>query len=204
MKNLIRISLLVFALLSPLCVFADFNEVEDLLEIPVEYRDEIKDKFKESREFSEAQIEIIAECLKESSIKGVLNCFSRGGIDEASNILVLIRDELLNIEERLCGKSTLFQKDRCEKIKSNLDNIKKQIGNMWSTTMERGKQRLREKNELITLKRKICEKINQDGCWSWLNERLYLKCNPKKIGTDSQVQEKCRLEAATEVWNRLN
>ncbi len=204
MTNLTKIALVALLLFVPMFVFANVDEVEDLLEIPVEYRDEIEDRLKESREFTEEQIEIITACLDESSMTQVLNCFSRGGIDEAANIWMLINEELANMEERLCGKSTFFEKDRCEQIKESLDRIREQMDGIWSTTMERGRKYLKEKNELIFLKRKICKKINQKGCWSWLNERLLLKCNPNKMGADLRKLEKCRLDVANDVWERLN
>jgi hypothetical protein len=54
------------------------------------------------------------------------------------------------------------------------------------------------------MKRKICKKINQEGCYQWLNERIDLKCRPQKAGNDAVNTEDCQLEVTQEVWERVS
>ncbi len=197
----------LFVLLLTLDLSAATESLEDLLEIPADYRDEIEEMLEKSKEFTEDQLEVIQDCLDESSAKEIANCFSKGGIDEAGKILSMIKDELFDVERRICGESSIFEKDRCEKFQESMKKFKGQADKLWSawsSTMDRGRRYVEERNRLFTLKRKICQKINEDGCWKWLNERMDIKCNPKKIGYDAQKLEACQLEVANDVWDRLD
>jgi len=54
------------------------------------------------------------------------------------------------------------------------------------------------------LKKKICDKINKKVCWSWLNERLDLNCNPQKLANDIEKLQQYRMKVAGDVWGKLS
>ncbi len=185
-------------------VFAASGSAKDWLEIPAEYKDEVADKLEQSKEFTAEQMEMIKECLEESSFKETLNCISKGGVDEAAVILSSIAEAFGDIKERICGSSSMMDKNRCSQFKTRLQDWKDELSGTFSGTIKRGQQYLEERNKLFHMKRKICNKIGEKGCWTWLDERIDLKCNPEKIGTDLQKLEDCRLEVVNDVWERLN
>ncbi len=204
MKRALYFSLLFGFFLIPVLIQASWGNSEEWLDITLEYKDEISDKLKESKQFTEDQLEVINDCLDESSVKEVLNCFSDGGVDEATGALIIIRDELVNIRERICGKSLLGNKDKCDQFGDKIIKLKADLQNTWASTLEKGKQYLDKKNKLLFMKRKICKKINEEGCYIWLNERIKIKCSPQNIGSDPAAIEKCQLDVTDEVWKRIN
>ena len=183
---------------------AGWDEGKEWLEVSREYKDEILEKLKDSKEFTEDQLEVIDDCLNESNVKEVLNCFSGGGVDGAAGALTIIRDELGQIRERICGKGSWGNKDKCQKFGDSLHKLKNELQKSWGELLQKGKSYLEQSNQLLFMKRKICRKIDQEGCYRWLNERIDIKCNPKKIGNDPVTIEKCQLEVTEEVWGRVS
>lgn len=177
---------------------------EEWMELSSEVKDELIEKLEESREFTEEQLEVIQVCFEESSFKDAVNCFSSGGVDKASELFTIVEDELGHIRERICGESTLGNRDQCDRVKDSLAKLKSDLQSVWYTMLDKGKQYLEEKNRLLFMKRKICKKINQEGCYQWLNERIEIKCNPKTIGNDPETIEQCKLDVSEAVWRRLN
>ncbi len=183
---------------------ASWDQGKEWLEISKEYKEEILDKLKESKEFTKDQLEVINGCLDESSVKNALNCFSDGGIDGAAGALTIIRDELAAIGDRICGGNQFGNKDQCQKFGDSLNKLKNDLQEKWIAAVERGKKYLEQQNKLLFMKRKICKKIDQEGCYNWLNERIELNCKPEKLGNDPAAIEKCQIAVTEEVWSRLN
>jgi hypothetical protein len=203
MTRILFYAILPLLFLFPAFLPAAWQDGNEWLEIPGEYKKEITEKLEKSKQFTTDQLSVITDCLHESSVSEVLNCLSAGGIDEAAGILVLIRDEVGAIRERICGSSVLGNKDHCDQLGDTLVRLKEDLQEAWSVTIDKGKQYLAEKNRLLTMKRKICNQIKQKGCYKWLNDRIALKCNPQKIGSDPATIEKCQRGVADEVWQRL-
>ena len=185
-------------------LFAVEGTAGSWLDIPAEYRDEVAEKLEKSKHFTEEQLKIVKECLKQSGIKDTLNCFSDGGLDEAANILVIIRDELGSIKDRICGGSSSLDHNKCTQLQDKTVQLKDDLAAVLSGTIEKGQKYLEERNKLFTMKRKICGKIKEEGCWTWLEERLNLKCNPKKFDKHPEKLEQCQMEVVNDVWERLN
>ncbi len=202
MKILVIVKLLIF--LATVTYGVGWDDGKEWLEVSGEYKDEILEKLNDSKKFTEDQLTVIDECLNESNLKKVLDCLSGGGVNEAAGALTIIRDELGQIRERICGKGSLGNKDKCQKFGDSLNTLKKDLQKSWGELLQKGKGYLEQSNELLFMKRKICNKIDQEGCYRWLNERIDLKCNPKKIGNDPATIEKCRLDVTQEVWDRVN
>lgn len=177
---------------------------KEWLDISQEYKNEILQHLEDSKQFTEKQLDIVADCLDESSISEVINCFSKGGIDDAIALISGIKDQLGTIRERICGEDHLGNKDKCEQFSDSLLVLTKDLKTAWSSALEKGKKYLENKNQLLFMKRKICKKIDQEGCYQWLNERIEIKCDPKKIGNDPAVIKQCKLDVADEVWSKLN
>lgn len=202
-----RIFILLFLILMTqqlVWVEAAWQKENQWLEIPEEYRKEISEQIKASKQYTAEQLSVITDCLSETSVAEILNCLSAGGIDEAAGILTLIRDKVSEIRERICGGSALGNKDSCDKLSDSLIRFKQDLQEAWSVTVAKGKQYLAEKNRVLTMKRSICNRIKQEGCYQWLNDRIELKCNPKKIGTNPTAIETCQWDVVEEVWQRLN
>jgi hypothetical protein len=183
--------------------FGDTGNFEKWLDIPSEYKDEIADALETSKEFTEEQIQLITTCLEESSLKDSLNCLSDGGMDEAMGILLTVSEAFTGIKDRICGGTSLTDRDRCRQIQSKLNQWKDGLAGTLSGTIKRGQKYLEERNRLFFMKRQICAKIGEKGCWSWLDDRLNLKCDPGKIGSDPEILKECRLTVVNEVWERL-
>lgn len=202
MKSIIIFQIII--LLNTFVYAAAWDEGKEWLEVSKEYKDEILEQLENSKQFTENQLEVIDDCLNESNVKEVLNCFSGGGVEGAAGALTIIRDELEQIRERICGKGSWRNKDKCQKFGESLDKLRTDLQKTWGELLQKGKDYLEQSNNLLFMKRKICRKINQDGCYRWLNERIDLKCNPKKTGNDPAIIEKCRLDVTQEVWDRVN
>lgn len=200
----ILIVLQISLLLATCSLAVGWDEGKEWLEVSKEYKDEILEKLENSKQFTEDQLQVIDDCMNESSVKKVLNCFSGGGVDEAAGALTIIRDELGNIRERICGKGSWGNKDKCQKFGDSLSKLKKDLQQSWGELLEKGKNYLEQSNKLLFMKRKICRKIDQEGCYRWLNDRIDIQCNPNKIGNNPATIEKCQLEVTEDVWGRLN
>lgn len=179
------------------------KEMQDLIDLPAEVADKLKQKLDESKEYTDEQMEIITHCLKKSGVQNIINCLSDDGLEDAMEIGYVIRDEMGNLRDRVCGGSTILEKDRCNKLKNDVKTMGKEIKEKWSRTLADGKAYLEKKYELTLLKKKICDKINQEGCWNWLNERLDIHCKPADLDNNTEKLRQCRMEVAQDVWKRV-
>ncbi len=184
-------------------VYAADGTVKKWLDVPSEYRKEIADKLEKSKRYTEEQMKVVKRCLDKSGAREILNCFSAGGLDKAASILLVIRDEFNSIADRICGGSSLTDQNKCKQLKENTILLKEGLAAALTGTIEKGQHYLEEKNKLFSMKRKICGKIKEKGCWTWLDERLNIKCNPQELGRHPDKLEQCRLEVLDEVWKRL-
>ena len=200
-KYLLFLILLFTCSFSALAMVSDKN---DWLEVPNEYREKIFEKLKEGKKYSEEQLAVIGQCLQESTTKAALSCFSQSGFAEVSALYVTIEKELGELREKLCGEKVVRKKDNCEQLIDQLTQLKNQLKQGWSTALEKGQKVLKKKNVLFSLKRKICLKIEVEGCWSWLNERIALKCDPGKFKAEPDKLFECQLAVVTEVWKKLD
>lgn len=176
----------------------------DWLDIPPEYREQVIRKLNEGKQYTAEQLKVISGCLEKTSSEKIADCLSGGGLGEVTEIYSSVKSELKSIAEEVCGKSSFWEKNRCEKLEEQLSEFSKQLKTTWSDALQKGKQYLQKKNELLLLKRNICDKIDQEGCWSWLNERIDLRCNPSKLKDDPEKLHRCRMKTAEGVWERLN
>jgi len=204
-RTLLLLFCLVFCLpgISPAA-----EELRDIIELPVEIHEQLKRKLKDSREYTEEQLASINRCLERGNVKGVINCLSDDGLEDALEIGYIIRDEMSHLRDRICGSDS--HGDRCKKARDDVKHLGSsiqrwgtQLQEKWSQTVAGGKAYLDQRYELTRLKKKICDRINQEGCWNWLNERLDLNCKPKDLGHDPERLKQCRLEVARDVWQRL-
>jgi hypothetical protein len=202
MKTLVILN--IFLLNSIIVCAASWDQGKEWLEATREYKDEILDKLKDSKQFTQNQLGVIEDCLDEPETKEVLNCFSGGGVEKAAGALTLIGDELSRIRERICSGDSWGDRNKCQKFGDSLEKMKKDLQASWSELVNRGKSYLEQSNKLFFMKRKICKKINQEGCYQWLNERIDLKCRPQKAGNDAVNTEDCQLEVTQEVWERVS
>ena len=174
-----------------------------MIDLPEEVHEKLTQKLADSKEYTEEQLETITGCLKKSGIQRIINCLSDDGLEDAVEIGYIIRDEMGNLRDRVCRGNSMRDKDRCDKLQNDLKQIGTQIKDKWSKTLASGKAYLEKKYELTYLKKKICSKINQEGCWSWLNERLDIHCKSADFDHNVEKLKQCRLKTAKSVWKRV-
>lgn len=179
------------------------KDLQDLIDLPVEVHETLKSRFAESKEYTEAQLETITRCLDKGDVERIINCLSDDGLDDAVAIGYLIRDEMGNLKDRVCRGSSLLEQDRCRKLQNDVNAMGTQIKEKWSKTLDKGKAYLEKRYELTRLKKRICDRINDEGCWRWLNDRLDIHCKPSSLDNDPEKLRQCRLDIANDVWNRL-
>lgn len=205
MNKIIWILIILLIGWSPLnALYASTVDTEKWVDMAEEYSGEIRKKLEQTKKFTEEQIDTITECMKQPTLKDNLNCLTDGGVDGASDVLVEVKDAMTDIQNRICGGSSAFEKDRCSQLKDRLDEWKKELTGNLSETMKRGQKYLEERNKLFFMKKKICTKIGEKGCWTWLDDRINIKCDPKKVGTNTKALESCRLDVVNDVWSKLN
>lgn len=180
------------------------SESSEWLALTAEYKDELLDLLEQGKAYSEEQLEIIRDCMNESSMDDTLECFSRGGFDDAKKIVENLFAELSGLRERICGDNSDENIYACDTIEKSLKRFSEKIESSWSDSIQKGAAFLRKANELFYLKKKICDRINEKGCWSWLNERIDLKCNPEHFEASPEELRQCRLAVANDVWERLD
>ncbi len=194
---------LVFAAFLVSSSLALAKDLQDLIDLPEEVHDKLKQKLEDSKEYTEEQMETITRCLKKSGVQRIINCLSDDGLEDAMEIGYVIRDEMGNLRDRVCGGSSILEKDRCEKLQNDVKNMGSRIKEKWSKSLAGGKAYFEKKYELTLLKKKICDKIDQKGCWGWLNERLDIHCKPTKLDHNAEKLRQCRLKIAQDVWKRV-
>lgn len=213
MKQLILFSRILLPVIGMIFWFSGIalaaGNLQDIIDLPAEVHDKLKQKLEDSREYTEDQMASITRCLDKGNVRDIVNCLSDDGLDEAVEIGYIIRDEMSNLRDKVCG-GTFSDRDRCEKLQDDVKNLGvkmktwgSQLQEKWSKTVAGGRAYLEKRYELTRLKRKICDRINQEGCWNWLNERLDLHCKPSDLGNDPEKLKQCRLRVAREVWSRL-
>ncbi|MBU2645041.1 hypothetical protein KKI24_10060 [bacterium] len=180
------------------------KDLQGWIDLPVEVHDELIRKLKAGKKYSEEQLETITHCLKESDVRQIVNCLSDDGLEDALAIGYLIKEEMGKLRDRVCGGSSMGEKDRCQKLQQDLAGMGDRILETWSQTLASGEAYLEKRTALTRLKRQICHHINEKDCWTWLNERLDLHCSPEKLGRDAEQLRQCRMDVAQDIWNRLN
>lgn len=200
---------LIFSVLLAATPIAAATDLQDLIDLPVEVHDKIMEKLEDSKEYTEEQLETITRCMKKPGVKRIINCLSDDGLEDSLEIGYIIRDEMSNLRDKVCGGGFL-EEDRCKKLQKDVADVGLQVkdfGNRlkekWSNAITGGKAFLEKRYELTRLKKKICDKINQEGCWSWLNERLDIRCKPSNLGNDPEKLKQCRIDVAQDVWKRV-
>ncbi len=178
------------------------KDLQEWIDLPVEVHDALKRKLTESKKYTEEQLETITECLDKSEVQSIINCLSDDGMEDTLEIGDMIRDEMGNLRDKVCGGGFL-EKDRCKKLENDLKNVGIRIKDKWSRALASGKAFLDKRYELTRLKRKICNKIDQKGCWSWLNERMDLHCKPGDFSNDADKLKQCRMQVAEGVWEKV-
>jgi len=194
----------VLILIASTQYLAAADKLQEWIDLPAEVHEELTQKLKKSQKYTTEQIEVITGCLEKKGVKQIINCLSDDGLEDALEIGDLIKDEMRDLRNRVCGGSHILQKDRCKQLQKDLLNMGEQLKEKWSETMSSGQAYLKSKTELSQLKKNICDKINKKGCWSWLSERLDLNCNPQKLGNAVEKLQQCRINVAKEVWERLS
>ena len=196
--------MLFVLLLSSTLGLVEAKELQDWMDLPAEVQENLTQKLKKSRKYTEEQMKTITNCLEKSKLEETINCLSNDGLEDALEIGYMIKDEMRDLRDRVCGSSSFGDKDRCKQLQKDLAGLGDRIKETWSKTLASGQAYLKKRTELTRLKKKICDKINKKGCWSWLNERMDINCNPKKLDNDAEKLRQCRTNIARDVWERLN
>ena len=204
MKVRKRLLVLVLLLITATTGVAVSKELQEWIDLPAEVHDELKQKLQKSKKYTAEQIEVITDCLKKPTMEKIINCLSNDGLEDAMEIGYMIKDEMRDLRDKICGSSSFGDQDRCKQLQKDLKGMGDRIRETWSKTLASGQTYLKKRTELTHLKKKICDKINKKGCWGWLNERMDIQCNPKKLDNDGEKLRQCRMEVAQDVWGRLN
>ena len=204
MKIRKRCLMLIMILITSTLGLVEAKELQDLIELPAEVHDKLTQKLKQSKKYTEEQMKTITDCLEKSNIEKIINCLSDDGLEDTLEIGYMIKDEIKDLRDRVCGSSSFGDKDRCKQLQKDLLSLGHQIKETWSKTLASGQAYLKNRTELTRLKKKICDKINKKGCWSWLNERMDINCNPKKMDYEGEKLRQCRTNIARDVWEQLN
>ncbi len=196
--------ILILLLITATVGMATPKKLQDWIDLPVEVHDEIKRKLQNSQKYTAAQLDVISDCLKKSTLEKIINCLSDDGLEDTLEIGYMLKDEMLDLRDKICGNSSFGDKDRCKQLQKDLSGMGDRIRETWLDTLASGQEYLNKRTELTHLKKKICDKINKKDCWSWLNERLNIQCNPKKLENDGEKLRLCRMDVAGNVWKQLN